>query len=362
MVTSASAAPSSAEAPAAAKEAGAAAPDPAKAAAELGLTEAQLAKTKAETRKLEHDDKTLWRLLSSLGPLLTALVAVGGLLFTVKKALNDRRDTAEREARQRSETEATAETTRFDERFVKAAAGLSSVNPGEKSGAAVLVASMVRDKQANLSDQALQLLLVTLQTPQDSACERLLRGALERFAHVAPGRLVADANGEPTAGLSHLQTSYLKLPHLELPGLDLAFSVLRKAEFRNAGLAGSQAYEATLEESDFRAADLTKAQWVKAKAPRARFQNAVLARARLRLADLGGANFFRADLTRANLRQANLKGAKFDRATLSRADFHGAELDDEALKTILTSEDWEAAEFDAATLERLRELETQPGE
>lgn len=127
-----------------------------KAAAELELTEAQIEKTRAETRKLELDDSRIWRALSSLAPLLTALIAAFGLFASVKKAGTDRR-----------ETEKAAEITRFDERFAKAVEGLSSTNGGEQGGAAVLVASMVRDKQAALSDQALRLLLVALQSPHE---------------------------------------------------------------------------------------------------------------------------------------------------------------------------------------------------
>jgi uncharacterized protein YjbI with pentapeptide repeats len=336
-------------------------------AAERRLTEAEVAKTRAETKKLEHDDTLFWRALSTFGPLLTALIAALGLLASVRKAGRDRRDALTQEANERkleaekrAEAERAAETTRFDERFAKAVEGLSSGKPGEQSGAAVLVASMVREKRAALSDQALQLLLVTLQAAHDEACERLLRAALQKFAHAAPERLVTDGEGDSVGGLTHVRTSYLKLPYLKLRRLDLAFAVLRKADFRGADLTGCYGYETKLEEADFRDADLTRAQWVKAEAPRARFQRTILVRARLHKANLSNANFYEADLTKANLRQAELAGAEFRKANLEKADFHGAQLDGKALLSILDSNGWPEAEFDQATRATLEELAEQP--
>ncbi|HEU5105664.1 MAG TPA: pentapeptide repeat-containing protein [Solirubrobacterales bacterium] len=335
--------------------------------AERELAEAEVEKTKAETKKLQDDDSVFWRALSTFGPLLTALIAAGGLLASVKKAGDDRRDAFDREAEERqveagkrAEAEQAAETTRFDERFAKAVEGLSSANAGEQNGAAVLVASMVREKRAALSDQALQLLLVSLQAPHDEACERLLRAALQKFAHAAPRRLVTDGEGDSVGGLTHIRTSYLKLPYLKLPGLDLAFARLRKAEFRGADLTGCFAYETKLEEADFRNADLTGARWVKAEAPHARFQKASLARARLHKATLSHANFYEADLTKANLRQAVLIGADFRKAKLERADFHGAIFDEKALRSILDSIDWNEAEFDQSTQQALHRLAEAP--
>lgn len=339
---------------------------PAEAAAERRLMQAEVAKTQAETEKIQHDDAIFWRALSTFGPLLTALIAAGGLLASVKKAGEDRRDALEREANERrteaekrAESERATEITRFDERFAKAVEGLSSEIADEQSGAAVLVASMVREKRAALSDQALQLLLVALQASHDEACERLLRAALQKFAHAAPGRLITDGEGDSVGGLTYIRTSYLKLPYLELPGLDLAFAVLRKAEFRGANLTGCYGYETKLEEADFREANLTKAQWVKAEAPHARFQKASLARARLHKATLSHANFYEADLTKVNLRQAVLNGAEFQRARLEKTDFHGAELDEKALLSILHSDDWLLAEFDQTTQTALEELAGQ---
>lgn len=321
----------------------------------LRQAQAETKKAEAETKKAEDDDGWGWRALPFFGPFLTALAAVVGLFLTVRKAGTDRRDAFEREARERADTRESTEVERFDERFAKAASGLSSASPGEQSGAAVLVASMVREKREALSDQALQLLLVSLQTPHDEACERLLRSALERFTQAAPYRVVG-SRGQATGGFAHLNTSYLKLPGLELPGLDLAFATLRKAEFHGANLSGCLGYEARLEEADFRRANLPGAQWVRAQARGARFQQATLTRARLHQADLSDAKFYRTDLRRANLRQAVLVGAQFEGATLEKADFHGAVFDEKALQSILKAEDWRSAKFDSAVESRLLDL------
>lgn len=322
--------------------------------ANLRKIEAETDRAEAETEKLEADEE--WWSPSFLGPLLAALAAVGGLFLSAWKFGKDRRDAIDRETRGREQAREASEIERFDERFAKAVTGLSSAQPGEEVGAAVLVSSMVREKREALSSQALQLLLVSLQAPHNEVCERLLRFALERFARAAPERLIKSDDGEASLGLVHVRASYLNLSHLQLPGLDLAFASLRKADFRGAGLAGCLAYGAELEKAVFNGADLTGAQWVDAKAPDAKFRKANLSDARLHQAKLDGAKFYRANLSGANLRMASLTGAEFKRANLSGADFHGATLDERALLSILHSEDWSLAEFSGPIEAQLDEL------
>lgn len=325
--------------------------------AELHETEAEYEKLTAEAHKLERDNSWLSRALSYLAPFLTAIAAAGGVFVSVWKVGRDRRDAIDREERQRADTRGAAEVERFDERFAKAVAGLSSSTPGEQSGAAVMVASMVREKSDDLSSQALQLLLVALQSSHDEACERLLRFALERFARAAPHRLVAKEDSEPVTGLVHVRAPRLNLANLELPGLDIAFAFLREADFRRADLRASKGYETNLDESILDGADLTEAAWAKVYAERASFRRATLASATLRGAKLNGANFFRADLRRVNLAHAELPGARFEKALLKGANFSGAQLDERALDSIQGLSDWRQARFDKKHRLRLDELE-----
>jgi len=331
-------------------------PSSRQARADLRKTFAEAERAQAEAGKIGRDSEWQARLLSYLAPILTAAAAAGGVFLSVRKAGVDRRDAIEREARQREDADRASEIERFDERFANAVAGLSSAKPGEESGAAVLVASMVREKREALSSQALQLLLVSLQAEHDEACERLLKNALEWFARAAPQRLVGSSDHVPVGGLAHVRASYLDLSGLDLPGLDIAFASLRKANFSKAGLRKSKALRAELEKARFNEADLTEAAWSKVKAGGARFRSACLTHANLHQADLGAANFHGADLSRTNLRFANLKGADFRSASLEKADLYGAKLDDRALSSVLEAAHWETATFGDDAERRLKAL------
>jgi uncharacterized protein YjbI with pentapeptide repeats len=329
---------------------------PRQAKATFRKTTAEADKAEGEAKKLERDNAWWVRLLSYLAPFLTVATAAAGVFFSVRKAGQDRRSAIEREAKESEEARESAEIERFDERFAKAVEGLSSAKPGAESGAAVLIASMVGEKREALSSQALQLLLVSLQTSHDEACERLLRYALERFARAAPQRLLGTDDHEPVGGLAHVRASYLDLAGLELPGLDIAFSSLRKADFSGAYLQACKGLEAHLEKARFDDADLTNAAWAKALAPGASFQRAQMSRANLHQADLSGANFYRADLRKANMRFAILHNARFRSASLEKANFFGAQFDERALDSILEAPDWQAASFSRAVQSRLEEL------
>lgn len=327
--------------------------------AELRQTKAEAEKSAAETEKLKRDNGWPARLLSYLAPFLTALAAAAGVVVSVWTVGKNRRDADRREATQRREAREAAEVERFDERFAKAVSGLSSESSDEQCGAAVLVSSMVREKSEALSNQALQLLMVALQTTHDPVCDRLLRFALARFARAAPQRLVASEDGALTVGLVHVIAPQLNLANLELPGLDMAFANLDEADLRRAVLPGSKAYETRLENANLEGADLTRTHWARVHASGAKMRLATLRRAGLRSAELNGANFFRADLHRADLRYAELFGARFEKASLAGANFIGAQFDDRSLSSILRTDDWREARFDEEDRAFLEELDAE---
>jgi uncharacterized protein YjbI with pentapeptide repeats len=309
-------------------------------------------KLQAEVQKLERDNSDLARAAAIGTPLLTALIAAGGLLLTARKAVADReaQRKADRQAR------AAAETTRFDERFASAAQGIASDNPASKRAAAVVVTSMVRERRADLSDQAMNLLLANLQVDHDDVTTRLLVKALERAVRAAPRRLLQEDEAGRVMSLSHVIGPALNLASLDARGIDLAYGKFPGADMRRCILSNSKGYEAYIEDAEFDRSDLTGVEWVHAHLRGSHFQLARLTGAKLTNTDMVGCDFYQADLSGANLFESNLRGAKFHRAKLSGANFLRARLDEKSLESIVRAEDWKGAKFDTEAAEQLAAL------
>jgi uncharacterized protein YjbI with pentapeptide repeats len=320
--------------------------------------EAQTEKTRAEARKVRDENSFVSRSFSVGTPLLTALIAVLGLGFTAQKAARDRREQRAADAQARD----AATTKRFDERFADATRGLASENPADKLAGAVLMSSMVRERRAELSHQALSLLLASLQVEHDEVTTRLLVRAFERAVRAAPQRLIATDEGGRIISLSHVRAPELNLASLDATGLDVAFAHLDGADFRRTVLRGSKGYDVSVEQATLERADLRGIEWVHVHARGAKLQRAQMSGAKLGFADLSGADFYRADVQDAEFPEANLSGAKFHRATVARAKFQRATFDDRSLRTIVQARDWREAEFDEVVREQLEALdpEAQP--
>jgi len=104
-------------------------------------------------------------------------------------------------------------------------------------------------------------------------------------------------------------------------GLNLARSILRRANLGDADLE-----QADLEEADLEGANLADAHLQAASLQRARLTGAALGDADLGGANLAEAALDRATLTNADLSHANLQGARLPAANLSEADLRQANL------------------------------------
>lgn len=338
--------------------------EPTKPELELAKLKAEGAQARAEAAKVKRDDSDTWRAFGILAPMLTAIIAAGGLFATVKKNLDDRekeridrRDTRDKERQDRLTAEKDAEVKRFDERFAAAAAAAAGAQVAQRRSGAVLLGSMVSGS-SDLSDQAINLLFALLQaeeTETDAGTTRLLVRALGRA-------LKTTATTVPLAErffFTHLRAPDFDMSGLDLTAVDLAFSQFQDIDLRGATLERSESVELVIPRARLERARLSHCQWFRLDANHAKFQEATLVESQLRHANLSRADFFKARLPGADLRGANLRGAKFQQADLTRARFRGVGIDDPAIATVVKARGWREAEWDAAVLTKLEALDSE---
>lgn len=117
------------------------------------------------------------------------------------------------------------------------------------------------------------------------------------------------------------ETHWAVLNGVHLEGAMLAFTVLKRADLREAHLKRAKMNNVNLKEANLEDADLEGANLEKAK-----LQGANLWNANLQSADLEGANLQKAELWLNDLRGANLAYANLKEAILGKAKLQGANL------------------------------------
>lgn len=299
-----------------------------------------------------------------LAPVLTALVAVAGLI--VSTALASRQYLAQRDKDRKEQerlrgrdmqADREAESRRFDERFIQAVECLDAESAARRIAAVVLISSMVGEHDERLSRQAFDLLLGALQRHRDRSSD-VTPEAVRMLLPVLEGVLRRIA-AEPGAGelrLARLRAVGINLTGLNLEGADLAFAEMTGSSLSAADLSHSCGYALQLADSVLNQAVLREVRWHSVKSRRARFKWATLTSAELRRGDFREADFFQAQLQSAHFDRADLRGARFDRATLTDTFFTGAKLDDVALRSMLRAKNLERAVLDWTARERLQQL------
>ena len=320
-----------------------------------GKTILERKKLATDISKSQRDDSTASRIVAFLTPLAPVLVAAGTLLFTISKALDDRRDQRDNEEQTRKQ----AEEARFDDRFAEAVKNLGSTNQAETRGAAVLLSSIVREQRADLSRQAVLLLVATLQVKHDEVCARLLRAALRDLIRSDTSPFGAAVREDPEVSLAYVQVPELKLAGRlggasgpDLSGCDLGFAQLESSDFSRCRLERAKGFRVSLPKAKLRSALLGDVRWHQAKAPRADFRSVKAARADFSSADLTRADFYQAQLQGADFRNATLVGTKFHSTNVRDATFEGAQIDAKSLDSFRTA-NWRDAMFDPDTRARL---------
>jgi uncharacterized protein YjbI with pentapeptide repeats len=306
----------------------------------------------AEDISKQHADNTLGRqLVSVLTPLLTVLVAAVGVFLTGQAALADRRVAAVDSRRKR-----------FDDRFAELVTWLGSSNAQQHRGAVVLITAMVRDRSDELSEQAINMLVATLQsTWDDPVTSDQLVSALAQALRNQPELLLAPKEGGlPPILLSRVVAPGIDLTSLDATGQDLSYAQLPGAILQRMILLNSTSRDLVIKKARLHRATLRRARWRGVKGQGASFHYADLRGASLDYGDLRDAQFRKARLQRANFTGSDLRRARFAHAQVAGADFRGCRFTDGTLRTFLTASRWEDAMFDTDTLQRLRELAAVP--
>jgi uncharacterized protein YjbI with pentapeptide repeats len=295
-------------------------------------TGAEITKLEAETRKLDGDNSVLNRLI----PLGAALVAAGGLLVSVRKAGQDRRDAldATEETRRKSDEE------RFDKRFETAVTKLASDSATEQRAGAVILSTLVEDRDGTNAKQAVALLLTLLRKghQRDLNAIRTLGGTLSKLAR---------DTAEPL-DLRQIDVAGLNLNGVELKGGDLAYSRFSDSAFRGAGLEHSKAIDTSFKKVDLRDARFGKCRWFHVTLSDVQAEMGKWRGAELKFCRFETVDFTEVDLRDVTFDRSRFKDVTFERAKMQGASFRDVVLDDASIASLAKAIDWGEAELSPA--------------
>ncbi len=304
-----------------------------------------------------------------LPPVLTASVAVAGLIVTARTASARYREEREKdragESRQRRRdrrADHEADRRRFDERFASAVECLDAESPAHRIAGVVLIGAMLREQDQRLADQAFDLLLGTLRRHRDEGTD-VGAGAAAMLLPMLESAL-RETTAQPTArrlDLTRLRAAGINLTGLHLERCDLAFADMSRGKLSSADLSRSDGFGLRIVGATLNQAVLREVRWHCVDARDAKLKWTKLTSAELRRGDFRGADFFQAQMQSAHLERADLRGARFDRATLTDTFLIGARFDDAALRSLLAAKNHGDAILDEATERRLWELVWAPG-
>jgi uncharacterized protein YjbI with pentapeptide repeats len=314
-------------------------------------------KLRQETIKLRLENQKLsspWVLLLEYGPLLTALVAVGGFIFTFWKQIAEnqrqgRLDYTQREhdrQQQRDELQ-----HKLEEQFSAIITNLGSESSSLQASAAVQIMGFLRPEYRNFHAQAFLILYANLKVQhnqnlqQNRTLGKLLVSAFEQAIRTQVSNRVPQNSLTPI-DLSRSYLNRAQLQNLDLTAADIAFSDLRGANLTGTSLFRVRGYAVHLEKARLSRATLGEARLRKAFLNDTQFHEANLIAADLREANLSKAQFQQAKMQSAHLDRADLTGARFEHADLNDTFFFGATIPTATLKSILKAKNWKKAHYD----------------
>jgi len=319
--------------------------------------------TALNKEKLERENDRSFQawFWSSGATLLSTLVLVIGGLLGFWRWRVDRKDTKDKDARDRQtaqdkeledrqaertrrdeeqkrwlEDRETEREKRAEERFQSVVEGLSSEREEAKVGAAIMLRTFLRPGYEQFYTQTFDLAVAHLRLPRTPHLPEdpdaplplttLSQALIAVFKEVFPLARSLYLKGEQplVARGIQLDNAYLEkadlegiwMPQASLRNVDLSEANLSEANLSGADLRGARLSEAKLVRADLSGTDLRGAKLIETN----------LSEAKLIRADLRGANLSEADLSGADLNQANLSEADLTKATLSRANLSEADL------------------------------------
>lgn len=315
-------------------------------------TRAEIHKLTSEGEKLDTEKDVVGGILR-LAPLITVLVALGGLIATLWKQIGEsgRQRTLDREERQKARQE------RFDVQFQQIVDNLGSKDGAVRAGAAASIQTFMRPEYADFHERVFLLLLGSLRFPVHDFSDKLL---VRTFQQVASERLSRDpCTKTPRAGLdlSNCFLARVELINLDLAGADLAFADLHGSDLSNSSLYRARGLQIDLSGARMQGTCLEEARMNDARLVKARLHGANLVSVKLKGVDATGASFRGSRMQEANLDKAVLLGASFLGADLNNAYFRGASFDLGALRSIARGAlNWRQGNWDDDIRTRLNEL------
>lgn len=307
-------------------------------------------KLREEVAKLERENEGngLGDELIKFVPLITALVAVIGIVATLWKQVAEQSRQRKEELKQR-ETESQQRrieaANRLEDRFAAILTELGSEKDSPKASAAAALATYLEPQHERFHRQVRLAVLTNLKLTQEEAIRKL-------FARVYVQALRSKlAINQFERDLSHAKLANTDLTDLALAEADLAFADLSNSDLAGCDLFRARGHRvdlhgARLGENDGEPTRLIEVRLKGANCREADFSGAVLVNAHMKEAKLEGAKFFRCHLQAAHFEGANLTGARFEQADLADTYFTGATLDATCLKGISRARRWRDAHFD----------------
>lgn len=320
-------------------------------------------KLRQEIQKLRLENKkadSIWALIASYSTLITACVAVVGVIATLMKQINEtsRQRALDRNQRELDRKQREDESERrLDEKFASIVADLGSEKPAIQASASVSIMSFLRPEYKAFHNQVFLILLANVKIEHSETISKLLIDAFNKAARLA------FENARERGVQLQLDISGGNLNHVDLSGLELSqadfgFARMRHANLSEANLFRVRGIGANLEKARLSGANLKEARFRRANLMEAHFHGANIVSARFEESNLMKAQFQQARLQSAHLENSKLVGAKFEQANLDDTYFYGASLNEKTLKSISKAFNWEKAHFDddvKAKLEKLAE-------
>lgn len=304
-----------------------------------------------EIINIELENRVLnsfWGRNSSLTTLITASVALVGLLITIWKYISQRR---------------LESLQKIEEEFNLILANLGSDNKLIRTNASVSIITFIKSKYSNYYEQIYMILLSNLKIKPgnnyyDEIINKLLIRAFEKIIRIRSS--LNNISGDEL-NFSSAQMEKINLSGLSLKNLNLDYTNLENANLCGTNFSESEGKEINFEYAKFNKKEskisiLKDVRFNNSFCYRAEFEEANLIATHFKDTDLRNSTFKGALLQSAHFEGAELNAAIFEQANINDTYFEKAILDDAALKSILTANNWNKAHFSKKHRERLSHL------
>ncbi len=304
------------------------------------------------------------------GSVITAVVAVIGIIFTIWKTSSDntQQREKEREQKERERQQRETESLRYlNQQLSSVVDKLGSEEPAIKAGAAVSLLFFLKPEANSLHEQVYWTLLANLTNQFEPSINRLLVRTFEKSIRI----LLQQANAQnpldiplADANLSRINLSELDLSQVDLiqktrdcpSKIDLGFADLHGANLTGTQLQRVRGIKVNLQKARLSRANLSEARLQRANLEQAILHETNLVAADLKYANLKGASFYQAQLQSAHLEQADLRDAIFTDSDLADTFFKKAKFNNVTLLSILKAKNWRKAHFDDYMLQSVEAL------